>query len=184
MLAFVHEHSTRRGAGLAAVAKALLDAVSRRPPSRSASFRMMLADLPPSSWVTRFTESAAALATSTPARVDPVIDTMSMSGCFEIAAPTPGPSPLTRLNTPAKARPPASMISARMMRAQRRHLARLEHNRATCRKRGRDLAHDLVGGPVPRRDETADPDGLFDDERVAAGFAGTRSPLKHSRAPW
>ena len=63
--------------------------------------RRILADLPPSSWCTRLTVGAALRATSTPARVDPVNDTRSTSGWLEIAAPTVGPSPLTRLNTPA-----------------------------------------------------------------------------------
>ena len=45
--------------------------------------------------------SAAAFATSRPARVEPVNDIMSMPGCAAIAAPTTGPSPFTRLNTPA-----------------------------------------------------------------------------------
>ena len=68
--------------------------------SRSASSRMILADLPPSSCVTRFTVGTAADATATPARVDPVNETMATSGCDEIAEPTVGPSPFTRLNTP------------------------------------------------------------------------------------
>ena len=41
---------------------------------------MMLGDLPPSSWWTRFTVSAAFLATRMPARVEPVKLIMSMSG--------------------------------------------------------------------------------------------------------
>src|SRR5438874_9809753 len=57
--------------------------------SRSASSRMMLADLPPSPCVTRFTVGAAAEATATPARVDPVNETMATSGCEEIAEPPP-----------------------------------------------------------------------------------------------
>ena len=48
-----------------------------------------------------------------PARVEPVNDTMSMSGWLEIAAPTPGPSPWTRLYTPAGT-PAASMISVKI----------------------------------------------------------------------
>ena len=62
---------------------------------------MMLADLPPSSCATRLTVGAAAVATCTPARVDPVKDTMSTSGCDDSRAPTSGPVPLTMLNTPA-----------------------------------------------------------------------------------
>jgi len=39
---------------------------------RSAPSRMTFGDLPPSSWLTRFTVGAARLATSMPARVEPV----------------------------------------------------------------------------------------------------------------
>src|ERR1700758_2041008 len=69
--------------------------------SKSASSKMMLADLPPSSCVTRFTVGAAVCATDTPARVDPVNDTIAISGCPAIAPPTVGPSPLTKLKPPA-----------------------------------------------------------------------------------
>ena len=48
-----------------------------------------------------------------PARVEPVNDTMSTRGCEAMASPTTGPTPVTRLNTPA-GRPTSSMISARM----------------------------------------------------------------------
>src|SRR5690625_4441850 len=72
----------------------------------------MLGLLPPSSWVTRFTVGAALTATSTPARVDPVNDTMSMPGWRDSAVPTPGPSPLTRLTTPAGT-PAASRTSVK-----------------------------------------------------------------------
>ncbi len=75
---------------------------------------MMLADLPPSSWATRFTVGAAARATSTPARVEPVNDTMSTSGWADSGAPTLTPSPWTRLKTPAGT-PASSRISAKTM---------------------------------------------------------------------
>ena len=45
-----------------------------------------------------------------PARVLPVKDTMSTPGWLEMAAPTVGPSPLTRLNTPAGT--PAACITS------------------------------------------------------------------------
>ncbi len=80
---------------------------------RSASSSTMFGDLPPSSWCTRFKVGAAARATSTPARVEPVIETMSMSGWAAMAAPTTGPSPCTRLKTPG-GRPAASRISAKI----------------------------------------------------------------------
>jgi hypothetical protein len=59
------------------------------------------------------TVSAALRATSMPARVEPVNDTMSTSGWVLMATPTVGPSPSTRLNTPGGT-PAASMISATM----------------------------------------------------------------------
>src|SRR5262245_65758489 len=74
----------------------------------------MLADFPPSSCTTRLTVVAAPLATNIPARVEPVKETMSISGWFEIASPTVGPSPLTRLNTPLGT-PASCRISANRM---------------------------------------------------------------------
>ena len=50
--------------------------------------------------------------TRLPARVDPVNDTMSTSGCAAMASPTTGPTPVTRLKTPGGS-PTSSMISAR-----------------------------------------------------------------------
>ena len=80
----------------------------------STSSSRMLADLPPSSWVTRLTVSAAPFATATPPRVEPVKDIMSISGWADMASPTVGPSPLTRLKTPAGT-PASSRISAKMI---------------------------------------------------------------------
>src|SRR4051812_33308631 len=62
---------------------------------------MTLAALPPSSSETFFTVLAASSATRRPARVEPVNDTMSTSGCAAIASPTTGPEPERKLNTPA-----------------------------------------------------------------------------------
>src|SRR6266478_4446566 len=61
----------------------------------------------------RLTVGAARLATSTPARVEPVNEIMSMSGCSLMAAPTSGPRPLTRLNTPFGT-PASCRISAKI----------------------------------------------------------------------
>src|SRR5580658_3274479 len=69
--------------------------------SKSASSSSTFGDLPPNSWCTRLTDAAALRATSVPARVEPVKDTMSTSRCEESGAPTWVPSPLIRLNTPA-----------------------------------------------------------------------------------
>ena len=62
---------------------------------------MMFALLPPSSSATFLTVSAPVCITSFPARVEPVNEIMSISGLAEIASPTTGPVPVTRLNTPA-----------------------------------------------------------------------------------
>src|SRR6202047_2737663 len=80
---------------------------------RSAPSRMMFGDLPPSSWLTRLTVGAARLATSIPARVEPAHEIMSMFGCSLMAAPTSGPRPLTRLNTPFGT-PASCRISAKI----------------------------------------------------------------------
>ncbi len=64
---------------------------------KSTSGSRMLADLPPSSWATRLTVTAAAWATRMPARVEPVNDIMSMSGWLDMASPTTEPEPWTML---------------------------------------------------------------------------------------
>src|SRR3954454_16114649 len=75
------------------------------------SGRITYGDLPPSSSATRLTVDDATSDTRLPARVEPVNEIMSTSGCPAIASPTTGPRPGTRLNTPA-GRPTDSMISA------------------------------------------------------------------------
>ncbi len=65
-----------------------------------ASGRMVLVDLLPSSRITRSTEFAAALATRMPPQVKPMSETMSIWRWPDIAWPTAGPSPFTRLKTP------------------------------------------------------------------------------------
>lgn len=77
---------------------------------------MTFGDLPPSSWLTRFTVLAARLATSMPARVEPVNEIMSMPVCSLMATPTSGPRPFTRLNTPLGT--PASCMTSAKIRAE------------------------------------------------------------------
>ena len=79
-----------------------------------ASSNTILGDLPPNSCAMRLTVGAAPLAISMPARVEPVKDTKSTFGWVAIVVPTPGPSPLTRLNTPFGT-PASCRISARIM---------------------------------------------------------------------
>ena len=54
------------------------------------------------------------------------------------------------------------------MGGERRNFGGLEHHGAAGRERGEHLDGDLVHRPVPRRDQTADADGLFHDHRRAA----------------
>ena len=129
---------------------------------KSASSRMTFGDLPPSSWLTRLTVLAARLATSMPARVEPVNEIMSMPSCSLIATPTSGPRPLTRLNTPFGT-PAACMTSAKIR-------AEVGVNSDGFRimvqpggDRGRDLAGDLVERPVPRGDHADHTDRLAHD---------------------
>ena len=133
---------------------------------RSASSRMMLADLPPSSCATRLTVSAAALATRMPARVEPVNDIMSMSGM--------GGHRLADRRAVAVDQVEDARRHARLVQhfgeedgVHRRDLARLEHHGAAGGERRRDLADDLVDRPVPRRDQAADADRLARDQRAA-----------------
>ena len=79
--------------------------------SSAALAKMIFAPFPPSSRLTRLSVSAAALEMAIPARDDPVKLTISTSGCTDSCVPTPRPSPLTRLNTPA-GKPASWIISA------------------------------------------------------------------------
>ena len=80
--------------------------------SRSASGNTVWADFPPSSRVTRFTFSVAALATAMPVAVDPVNATLSMPACLASASPVERSHPVTTLSTPAGS-PASCRISAK-----------------------------------------------------------------------
>ena len=100
---------------------------------------MMLATCRRAPACTRLTVSAAALATRMPARVEPVNDTMSMSGCAEIASPTVGPVAVDEVEDALRH---AGLVHDLREEdgAERRDLARLQHHRAAGRERRRDLA--------------------------------------------
>src|SRR5664280_741313 len=118
--------------------------------ARSASGRITLADLPPSSSATFLTVAAATSVTRLPAAVEPVNDTMSTSGCAAIASPTTGYGP----------------VVGEQQHRQRRHLAGLEHDRAAGSQRRRHLRHYLMQRVVPRRDRADHADGFPNDEGV------------------
>ena len=134
----------------------------------------MLADLPPSSWATRFTVGAAFWATSMPARVEPVNDTMSTSGCDDSAAPTVGAVAVHEVEHAGRH---AGLLEdlGEDDGVQRRDLGRLQHHRATGGERRGDLAGDLVDRPVPRRDQRAHADRLPDEQRRAHLLSRTRT---------
>ena len=67
----------------------------------SASANTMLADLPPSSSVTRLIVAAADAAIRAPTSVDPVNATFATSGCSTSRAPAVEPGPATMLTTPS-----------------------------------------------------------------------------------
>src|SRR2546428_789294 len=79
---------------------------------RSASAKMMLGLLPPSSRVTRLFVSAAIFMICRPTSVDPVNEILSTSGWRTSAAPAVEPPPVTTLNAPA-GNPASSAISAK-----------------------------------------------------------------------
>ena len=79
--------------------------------AKSASSSSTLGDFPPSSSATFLMVGAASSDTRRPARVEPVKEIMSTSGCAASASPTTGPVPVTRLNTPG-GNPRSSKISA------------------------------------------------------------------------
>ena len=71
----------------------------------------MFPPLPPNSRQTLLIVSAAFFEINLPARVEPVKETISISGWLEMWVPTPAPSPFTKLNTPF-GKPASSIISA------------------------------------------------------------------------
>ena len=92
----------------------LLDRLADRIPvataAGSASARMMAADLPPSSRLTRLRSAPHACATRRPAAVEPVNDTLSTPGWATRCAPS-SPSPGSTLTTPGGS-PISSSMSA------------------------------------------------------------------------
>ncbi len=80
--------------------------------SRSASAKITLADLPPSSSVTRLIVCAALAAIERPTSVEPVNAIFATSGCSTRRAPHVLPGPTTTLTTPG-AIPASSAISAK-----------------------------------------------------------------------
>ena len=112
-----------------------------------------------------------------PARVEPVKEIMSTSGCFTSASPAAAPEPVTRLNTPF-GRPGGLDHLGEDEGVERRHLGGLEHHGAARGERRRDLERDLVQRIVPRRDRADHADRLAHHQRVADLFLERELPQR------
>ena len=134
--------------------------------ARSASARITLADLPPSSRVTRAIRSAASWLIAAPVAVEPVNETRSTSGWAARAAPATGSGAGDQVDHAGRQ---AGLVDGveEQVGGQRGELGRFEDHRAAGGERGGDLGDDLVQRVVPRRDRADDAGGLADDQRVA-----------------
>jgi hypothetical protein len=159
-----HQHARRRIARLSGILKHMHHtAFTAR--SKSASSSNMLGDLPPSSWWTRLTVAAAVRATSVPARVEPVNDTMSTSGCPPAPADL-SPGAVDEIEY-ARWHARFSQYLGPDHRAERRELRRLQNHCAASSQRRHDLGRNLIDRPVPRRDQRAHADRLEQQARWA-----------------
>ena len=134
--------------------------------ARSASGRITLADLPPSSSATRAIRSAASRMIRAPVAVEPVKETRSTSGCPASASPTTGAGAGHQVEHARRQAGLGDRVEEQV-RGQRGQLAGLEHHRAAGGERGRQLRHHLVQRVVPRGDRADHADRLADDEGVA-----------------
>ena len=152
---------------------------------------MMTGALPPSSRWTRLRSSAAAFATSMPARTEPVIETICGVGCWTSIRPV-SLSPQTTLKTPSGRN--SAAISASMTVLIGRGVARLDHDCVAGGDGGRELPDRHHHRVVPRRHLRAYPHRLAPDEGgvpfqvlpgglalQAPGGAGEEADLIHPR---
>ena len=138
----------------------------RSAASRSASARTMLADLPPSSSVSRFMLAAARRWISWPAAVEPVNESASTSGCSASADPASA-SPVTTFKTPAGI-PASSASSASRKRRHRRLRGGLVDDGVAAGEGRGDLPRGDREREVPRGDDRTDAERLADRVREDA----------------
>ena len=106
--------------------------------SRSASAKTMLADLPPSSSVTRLIVAAAPAAIERPTSVEPVKAILATSGCSTRRCPQVRPGSDDDVDD-ALRHAGLERDLGEPQRRQRRQLGRLEHDRVAGRQRRREL---------------------------------------------
>ena len=135
--------------------------------ARSASAKTRLADLPPSSSVTRLMVPAAPCMIPRPTSVEPVKAILATPGCSTSRRPTTRPGPASTLTTPGGM--PASVARSEGERGQRGQLGRLEHD-GVAGGQGRGQ---LPGGDgereVPGHDQPHHPQRLPEGQVDPAG---------------
>ena len=149
--------------------------------SRSASAKTMLADLPPSSSVTRFTWSAHPAMICLPTSVEPVKHTLRTAGWVTNRWPTTEPRPGSTWNTPLR-QPGVQRQFGDPQRGQRRHLGRLQHHRVPGRERRREPPGSDRHREVPRHDDADDAERLVERHVHPAGHRNLRADQPLRRA--
>ena len=130
---------------------------------RSASSRMIAADLPPSSRVQRLSCSPQSAAIFLPATVDPVNEILSTSGWVTMCSPTSRPA-CTMLSTPAGS-PASCTASASRYALSGVSGAGFSTTVEPDASAGRELQHGDEQRDVPRHDRADDADRLAPHER-------------------
>ena len=136
--------------------------------SRSASAKTMLADLPPSSSVTRLIVAAAPAAIERPTSVEPVKAILATSGCSTRRCPHVAPGPTTTLTTPSGSPPraPARRSAARVSGVSSAGFSTTVLPAASA---GRELPRGDRQREVPGRDQPDHAERLAHGERLPAG---------------
>ena len=145
----------------------------------SASSKMITGALPPSSRCTRLRSEEAALATSMPARTEPVIATSCGVGCETSARPGVA---VAADHVEDAGREELRGDLGHQQRRGGRRVARLEHDRVAGGERRADLPRRHQQRVVPGRDLADDADRLAADERRhAAHVLAGRAAVEHAR---
>ena len=160
------QHPGGGGAVLAGVEVARRRRCRRRRRAMSASSNTTTGALPPSSRWTRFSPSAAARATSMPARTDPVIDTICGMSWLTSARPV---SAVAADHVEHAGRQELGGDLGQQQGGHRRGVRRLEHHRVARGERRGELPDRHHHRVVPRRHLGAHPDRLAPDDRGVAG---------------
>ena len=134
----------------------------------SASAKTMLALLPPSSRVTRFTWSAQPAMIRLPTSVEPVKQTLRTSGWVTNRSPTTEPLPGMTVST-CSGRPASRASSPSRIGGQRGQLGGLEHDGVAGGQRGREAPAGDRHREVPGHDDADHAERLVERHVDAAG---------------